>query len=141
MTRLLLLTILMLTGCVQLPPLPGDATAKRFETVPDRAVIYVARPRLDKDFVAPLLLDDQMIGATYRGTYMHIIVPPGKHRIAGYAGDSGVITLQTEPGRLYFVNQTTQGFRSLSRSSFELVTPQYGREVVLSGTLTSEITQ
>ncbi len=39
MYRYLLIALLLLTGCTQLPPPPGNAAAKRFEAVPDRAVI------------------------------------------------------------------------------------------------------
>lgn len=139
MTRYLQIVLMMLAGCAQLPPLPGDAAAKKFEAVPDRAVIYVARHVLENNFVAPLLLDDEWIGPTYRGTYMRIVVPAGEHRIAGYAADSGIIRIKTESGKLYFVNQTTWGFRSFTGSRFELVEPDYGRAVVLGGTMTHEI--
>lgn len=138
MTRYLLISLLLLAGCAPLPPLPQDAIAKRFESVPDRAVIYVARDRLDKDFVAPLLLDDQWIGPTYRGTYLRIVVPAGTHRLAGYAGDSGVLRFTTEPGKLYFIAHHTSGFRSLTRSWFALARPEYGRDLVLKGTLNEE---
>ncbi len=139
MKKLLLLTLIGVAGCTLLPPLPGDAQAKRFESIPDRAVIYVARHIHDKHHVAPLQLDGELIGSTYRGTYLRIIVPAGEHRIAGYAGDSGLIRIATEPGKLYFINQSTWGFRSLDGSSFELAEPQYGRNLVLSGTLNIEI--
>ncbi len=138
MNRFLLIATLMLAGCVQLPPLPGDAAAKQFEAVADRAVIYLARHRMERDFVAPIMLDDEMMGSTYRGTYMRLVLPGGTHRIAGVAGDSGLIQLQTVPGQIYFISQTTTGFRSLHRSSFELVDAKYGRSIVLGGTLTSE---
>jgi hypothetical protein len=131
-----------LSACVQLPPLPGDAAAKRFETVPDRAVIYVVRHRLEPEFVAPILLDDQMIGSTYRGTYIRVVVPGGMHRIAGFAVDSGLIVLQAQPGQIYFISQRTFGRpRSLSGSSFQLVDAQFGRSMVLGGTMTGEVVQ
>jgi hypothetical protein len=138
MNRFLLIATLMLAGCVQLPPLPGDAAAKRFEPVPDRAVIYLARHTFDRNFVAPILLNDEMMGSTYRGTYMRLVVPGGMHRIAGVAGDSGLIRIQTTPGQIYFINQTTRGYDALSNSTFELVDSQYGRSVVLAGTMTAE---
>jgi hypothetical protein len=129
-----------LSACVPLPPLPGDAAAKRFEPVPDRAVIYLVRHPLDSAIPAPILLDDEMIGSTYQGTYIRMVVPGGAHRIAGMAGDSGSIRLQTEQGRIYFVNQHTwEVRRSLGGSAFQLVDAQYGRSLVLSGTLTSEV--
>lgn len=138
MNRFLLIATLMLAGCAPLPPLPGDAAAKRFEPVPDRAVIYLVRHTLDRNFVAPILLDDEMMGSTYRGTYMRLVVPGGMHRIAGVAGDNGLIRIQATPGQIYFINQTTWGYDALSNSKFELVDSQFGRSVVLRGTMTAE---
>lgn len=139
MNRFLPIALLLLTACAQLPPMPGDAAAKRFEPVSDRAVIYLARNATERDFVAPIMLNDEMMGATYRGTYMRFVVPGGKYRIAGFAGDAGLIDLQVQPGKIYFINQTTWGYDSLTGSRFELVDAQYGRSVVLSGTMTSEL--
>ena len=138
MNRFLPVVLLMLAGCAQLPPMPGDAAAKRFEPVSDRAVIYVTRNALERNFVAPIMLNDEMMGSTYRGTYIRMVVPGGKYRVAGFAGDSGRIDIQTEPGRVYFINQTTHGYSSLSGSQFQLVDAQYGRSVVLGGTMASE---
>ena len=138
MNRFLPMVLLMLGGCAQLPPLPGDAAAKRFDPVSDRAVIYVARDALERNFVAPIMLNDEMMGATYRGTYIRMVVPGGQYRIAGYAGDSGRIDIQAQQGQIYFINQTTWGYSSLHGSIFQLVDAQYGRSVVLGGTMTSE---
>ena len=93
MTRLLLITLLTLlfAGCAQLPPPPEDAAAKRFVAIPGKSVIYLARHALEPRYVATVALDDNMIGSTYRGTYIRIELPPGKHRLRGMAGDSGSI--------------------------------------------------
>ena len=139
MNRFLLPALLFLSGCAQLPPLPGDAAAKRFEAVPDRAVIYVVRPVFDRNFVAPIMLDDQMMGSTYRGTYMRLVVPGGTHHIAGFAVDNGRISLQAEPGQVYFIQQTTWGYSSLQGSVFQRVEAQTGRNLVLAGTMTNEV--
>ncbi len=139
MNRILLLVLLLLTACTQLPPPPGDAAAKRFETIPDRAVIYVLRSPVERDFVAPIMLDDEMMGATYRGTFMRLVVPAGPHQIAGFAADSGRLNLNTQAGKLYFINQTTFGYSSLTGSTFQQVDEQYGRSIALGGTLTNEV--
>ncbi len=127
-----------LSACAPMPPAPGDAAAKRFEPVSDRAVIYVVRHPSERPFVAPILFDDQAIGSTYKGTYIRVVAPGGTHRISGMAGDSGLITLQAQPGQVYFINQTTYGYDALSGSQFQLVDAQYGRSMVLGGTMTGE---
>ena len=132
--------LVALSSCVPLPPLPGDAAAKRFEPVAGRAVIYLVRHPLDSTIPAPILLDDEMIGSTYHGTYIRAVVPGGRHRISGFAADSAVIDIQAQSGQIYFVNQTTWNVRgSLGGSVFQLVDAQYGRSVVLNGTMTSEV--
>ena len=139
MNRFLLIAILMLASCAQLPPLPGDAAAKRFEAVPDRAVIYVARHAFERNFVAPIMLNDEMMGSTYRGTYMRLVVPGGTHRIAGFSGDNGLIVVQAKPSQIYFISQTTRGYDSLTGSTFQFVDADYGRSMVLGGTMITEI--
>lgn len=143
MTRLLILVFLTLLslGCAQLPPPPEDAAAKRFESVPGKAVIYLARHALEPGYVAAVALDDSMIGSTYRGTYMRIELPAGKHRLRGMAGDSGAIDLVTEPGKIYFVQHSAHGYRSFVSSTFDQVDAAYGKSLVLGGEITALIVQ
>jgi len=56
--RRLLVVAVMLAGCVQLPPTPQDIQAKKFEGVPDKAVIYIVRDLPDfSDRPATIWLD------------------------------------------------------------------------------------
>ncbi len=141
MTRFLMIALFLLAGCAQLPPPPEDATAKRFEPVPGKAVIYLARPALDPSFIAPVVLDEQPIGSTYRGTYIRIEVPAGNHVLRGMGGDSGSIKLDTQAGQIYFVLHNAYGHRSFNSSAFSQVGAGYGRSLVLNGQITAVITQ
>ncbi len=145
MPRLLLtLLILLLAGCTlpRLPPMPEDAVAKRFKPMPDKSVIYLVRHRLDPSYIVPVVFDDQMIGSTYGGTYMRIETSAGKHRLSGFAADSGSITLTTEPGKLYFVQHSAYGFLySFHNSNFQLVDGAYGRTLVMGGEISALISQ
>lgn len=124
-------------GCAPLPPSPEDLQAKRFDIVPGRSVIYLVRAYPDASHqAATLWLDDQVMGSTYPGTYFRWVVPPGRHRIAGYAGDSGSIVLDTAPDRVYFVYQSFGrpfGFSGLSY--FQLLDEQTGRAIVMQSRL------
>ena len=131
MWRRALFAGLLLAGCVQLPPTPQDLQAKQFEALPDKAVIYVVRdyPELI-DAGATLKLGDSGMITTYPGTYYRWEVPPGAHRISGYAGDSGSITIVTEAGRIYFVQQRLIPLISFPQSQFFLIADPYGRAAV-----------
>ena len=139
MTRYLLTALLLLAGCAQLPPPPGDAAAKRFEPVADRAVIYVVQQPLDRRFVAPIQLNGEMLGSTYYGTYMRLVVPGGRYRITGYAVDIGEIQVDAQAGQIHFVSQSTWGYDSLQGSTFQRVDAATGQSMVRSAQLTSEL--
>lgn len=137
MWRIVILA-LALAGCVQLPPSPQDIQAKKFESVPDKAVIYLVRDMPDfSSRPATIALDDAAMITTYPGTYFRWEVAPGTHRIAGFAGDSGVITLQTEPGKVYFVQQRLSPWSRSPWSYFYAIGEQYGRAVVMRSELIS----
>lgn len=129
-----------LAGCAQLPPTPQDLQAKRFESVPDKAVIYLVRALPDfNDGPATIWLGDADTITTYPGTYYRWEVAPGRHRIAGFAADTGSITLQTEPGKVYFVQQRVTPVTWLRsqqpQSHFYPIAEGNGRAVVMRSQL------
>jgi hypothetical protein len=123
-------------GCTPLPPSPAEIQAKKFEVLPDRAVIYIVRdyPDFSEDG-ATLLLDDTQSITTYPGTYYRWEVAPGSHRIAGYASDSGNISVNAEAGRIYFIQQWVSFGMLGPRSRFSQVAPDHGRTVVMRSEL------
>ena len=125
-----------LAGCAPLPPSPADIQAKRFEPVAGKAVIYVVReyPDFTPD-VATLMLDDNMMGSTYPGTYFRWEVEPGRHEIRGYAGDAGRFILDAAPDRMYFIQQSVTRTFGFAQSFFRPVPEPYGRAAVMRGEL------
>jgi hypothetical protein len=122
------------------PSGPADVQAKRFETVPDRAVIYVVRVLQDLGNVpATLWLDNQVMGATYMGTYFRWEVPAGQHLIAGYGSDNGMIRLDVQPGRIYYVQQVVRGGARANSpySTFRILNEADGRALVNRAVLIS----
>jgi hypothetical protein len=120
-------------ACAPLPPSPADLQAKRFESLPDKGVIYLFRNHPDfVDDGATIMVDGAMQGATYPGTYLRLELEPGVHRIAGFAGDAGHLNVEARPGEIRFVEQTViRSFIGPARSHFRLVDPAYGRHAVL----------
>lgn len=137
MFRLLVLLFVTLAGCAPLPPSPQDIQAKRFEPVPGKAVIYLVRNDPDHSReVATVMLDDQMMGSTYPGTYFRWVVEPGRHQIRGYAGDAGSMTIDVGADRMYFVQQSVSRlFHGFAQSFFYLIPDPHGRAAVLRAEL------
>lgn len=104
-----ILTMLILFGCAQLPPSPQDLQAKRFEPVPDKAVIYVVRPMLDSTEPGGLMIDTGEQVTLFPGTYYRFEVPAGSRTISGLGPWNVLFSLDTQPGRIYFLRYRVSG--------------------------------
>jgi hypothetical protein len=136
MWRTLLVVVMLLAGCVQLPPTPADIQAKKFEVVADKAVIYLVRAFPDfTDNASTIWLGEAIMITTFPGTYYRWEVEPGAHRITGYGPDIGTITVPAEAGRIYFVMQRLAPFLRFPSSSFAFVADGNGRAAVMRSTL------
>jgi hypothetical protein len=134
----LMLLALLSFACAPLPLTPQDVQAKRIESTPGKAVIYVVRTRPDLSYLpSTITLDDQMLGTTHAGTYFRVEVQPGRHQLAGYGQDTGAITLDVQADRIYFVQQTVAGsWRTPSpHSFFRIISENEGRATVARGVL------
>jgi hypothetical protein len=138
MLRILWVLALVFAGCAQLPPSPQEIEAKRFESAPGKAVIYLVRDDPDfSDVGAAVMLDDRLMGTTYPGTFFRWVVEPGPHQIRGFAGDAGSYSLATGPDSIYFVQQRVARFLPTpsAQSYFQLVPDPHGRAAVLRSVL------
>ena len=132
-----LLIVLTLAGCQQLPLTPEDIQARKFEAVPDKAVIYLVRDSPDFSSIqSQISVGDKLLLKTYPGTYYRWEVSPGMHRITGYGSDIGTIGVQAERGRIYFVQQRVSGLY-MANSMFAVVGEPEGRAAVLRAVLLS----
>jgi hypothetical protein len=133
---LALVTAIASSGCQQLPLTPEDLEARKFEAVPDKAVIYVVRDAPDfSDVRAQIRLGDKLLFNTYPGTYYRWEAPPGKHRIDTGFYDTGALTLEVKAGGIYFVQQRVLSLRGNPSSTFELIGEAPGRAAVLRAVL------
>jgi hypothetical protein len=132
----LILFSFFVTGCTQLPPTPGDIEAKKFQSLPDKAVIYIVRPRVDGPVHGPLSLTGGMI-STHQGTYYRWEVAPGVQRIEGAGASSSAVTVQAEAGKIYFIEQTVIGNvrDGLQSMSLRRIDENRGRKMVSDATL------
>ena len=136
MWRVLSVVLILLAGCVQLPLTPQDIQAKRFEAVPDRAVIYLVRDYPDfSDAATTVYLGDAATITTYAGTYYRWEAAPGTYRISGFGPDTGAIVLRVEAGRIYYVQQSVSIFFRFVQSYYQLVAEPQGRAAVMRAVL------
>lgn len=133
-----LATLLAIAACAPLPPTPQDIEAKQFRPVPEKAVVYLFRDAPDfADDAAAVMVNDSIQGTTYPGTYFRLELAPGRHRVSGFAGDSGIIEFEVQPGTIRFLQQSVARTPSrLYSSYFRFVGESYGREAVLRSELT-----
>jgi len=134
---LVLLLSILLAGCVQLPLTPEDIQARKFESVPGKAVIYLVRDSPDFSSVGtPIWFGDKIRITTYPGTYFRWEVPAGAHTISGANADTGIITVDAQSGRIYFVQQRVSPMgRDVGSSRFEHASEANGRAAVLRAVL------
>lgn len=130
--------MLAAAGCVTpLPPSPQELAAKRFETVPGKAVVYVFRDLVNFSSIqAPIALDGNQIGASYGGTFFYLVVDPGPHRLAGMFGDNGSMAFTVQAGQIYFIQQTISVNFGMVNSFFGAVNAAEGRSRVSQYQLT-----
>lgn len=102
------LSLMSLAACAPMAPAPQ--ALPDVQAAPGKAVIYVVRTHPDASYLtAPITLDGNQLGATFAGTYMRLEVAPGTHRLAGYGGDMGRITINVAADRVYFVQHSVAG--------------------------------
>jgi hypothetical protein len=128
------IALVLFGGCAPLPLSPEDLQARKFESVPDKAVIYIVRNSPDiTSFAGTIWLGETAMITTHPGTYYRWEVAPGTHRISGFARDNASITLRTEAGKIYFVQHSVSGFRSADVSFLQAIGEREGRATVMRG--------
>jgi hypothetical protein len=132
MKRIIFIVAMLLAGCVQIPPTPQDIQAKRFDVVPDKAVIYVVRPSIDSLNSGTISLGNSGIISTQQGTYYRWEVAPGTHHIQASGPYTAAVTVRAEAGKIYFVQHTVRGDvrHGVTSMALQQVGDAYGRRLV-----------
>jgi hypothetical protein len=134
-----LVVALLLSGCAgYIPPGPEDIQAKRFEPVPDKAVVYIVRDHVGTDLDLMLRLGESEMISTYTGRYYRWEVAPGTHRISGTMESTASVTLNVEAGKIYFVRHGvvgSDGTDGVQWTSLQQVDERVGRAIIARGVL------
>jgi len=124
------LSLTFLGGCASTPQASRsrDAQAKQFISYPSSSTIYVYRTDFGGEADdAVLYVDGRLIGETLRQAFFRIDVNPGKHLLNGIAQDQGSLTLETRPGKIYFVEQAVIA----GNSFFRVVDPKIAKAWII----------
>ncbi len=100
----LVLLLALLGGCAATPDAPpaSDAEAKRFESAPRAAIIYLYRADNLSHASTTVWVDDRIVGESLPATYFRVAVRPGHNRISAFAGDQGRLEIDTREGGGFF---------------------------------------
>jgi hypothetical protein len=128
----LFLLTFCLGACAPLPPAPAAVDAKQFEPVPNKAVVYIVRPRVDSFNAGPVWLGDIGPISTLQGTYYRWEVDPGVRRVGTAGASASVVTLNAQAGQIYYVQHTvTAGLRGgLGNAWLRQIDEATGRRLV-----------
>jgi hypothetical protein len=124
----------LLGGCAATPEASpqDDAEAKRFDSAPGAAIVYLYRADAPSGRGSSTLwLDDRLIGESLPYTYFRTSVRPGKNLLTAFAGDAGRLAFETSGGEVYFIAIIVRGDDGASGSVFRLVSPDVGRAQIV----------
>jgi hypothetical protein len=134
-TSTLTLLLALLGGCASTPEASPDtdADAKRFESAPNAAIIYLYRPLAPGGNAASTLwVDGRLIGETLSTTFFRVAVRPGRNRISASGSDAGRLEIDTQAAGIYFVETQVLGdAQGASTTFFRSVAPATGKAAIL----------
>ena len=130
----LVLILALLGGCAATPEAPpaSDAEAKRFESAPRAAIIYLYRADTPSSATSTIWVDDRLVGQSLPATYFRVAVRPGRNYIAAFAPDQGRLEIDTREGGVFFVAMQVGGdFETPGDTIFRSVPPEAGKAEIL----------
>jgi hypothetical protein len=107
-------------GCAATPEASpqSDAEAKRFETAPRTAIIYLYRADTPSNgATATIWVDGRLIGESVPATYFRVLARPGHNRISASGHDTGRLEIDTRANEVYFVAMQVLGDAENSSST------------------------
>lgn len=131
----LVLLMALISGCAATPEASreSDADAKRFESAPRAAIIYLYRADSPgSGGTATIWLDGRLVGETVHSTYFRVIARPGHNRISASGHDTGRLEIDTRENEVYFVAMQVLGdSESSPNTRFRSMPPAAGKAELL----------
>ena len=108
-----------------------DVSAKLFQPVASKAVVYVYR---DENFGAaikvPIIINQQNVGSTVAMSYFRLLLDPGPCEVECRAERDGKATFNVEAGKVYFFRQEMKMGFLVAGCMMHLVSEAEGRKAV-----------
>lgn len=132
-----LIVATVLAGCAPLPPSPQDIEAKKFESVPGKAALYVVRDPMSVGIGAQIWLGQGAQITLWQGNYYRWVVDPGSITVAGTGGSTASITIPAQAGKIYFLHFRVEGNMRMGvvSSALSMVDDTAGRTMVRQAVL------
>ena len=130
----LVLLLALLGGCAATSEASreADVEAKRFESAPRAAIIYLYRADTPSNATSTIWVDDRIVGQSLPATYFRVAVRPGRNRIAAFAPDQGRLEIDTRGGGVFFVAMRVGGdVDTPGNTLFRSVPPEAGKTEIL----------
>jgi len=127
------LAALVLGGCASVPmaSLSMDNEAKNFTAPASASRIYIYRSEsMGGAIPMTVSLDGKTLGQTGPKTYFMIDVAPGQHKVESFTENVASLTLQTNPGKAYYVWQEVKMGMWAARSALHEVPEEQGQKGV-----------
>jgi hypothetical protein len=132
----LLVALAILAGCASTPfaSKATEADAKRFESAPNAAIIYLYRPPAPGGGAASTIwVDGRLLGQTLQNTFFRLPARPGRNLITVSGPDAGRLEIDTKADGVYFVEIQVLGESQSGTSTiFRSVAPETGKAAILS---------
>ncbi len=130
----IVLALALLSGCASTPEasVTSDADAKRFDTAPNAAIVYIYRPIGGGRGVSTIWLDGRLVGESLPQSFFRVAARPGRNLITVSGNDPGRLEFDTKADGIYFVEARVEGeTQSEATSRFRLVPPETGQPAIV----------
>ena len=116
-----------------------DSAARQIKPIENKAIVFIIRPSIIGYKLNPYIdvfCDKAEVGSTDFSTYLYTVVDPGKHGFISKAENKATLELDTEAGKIYYVEQQVKmGFTDKSRTKLVLISEEQGKEFIKITTL------
>ena len=110
----------------------AEKEAKAFSAEPGMSLIYIYREKsISPTFRVGIILDGAVIGALDTRSFVVCRVTPGTHQFESRVSDPALLTVNTEPGGVYFVEHNYPDMMvSGARTGFLVTEPAQAKRII-----------